>query len=56
MQREVRLQALRKADEIKKAADLLVKANWLQAPVIGFGAQRKVAYVVNPRLWEDVDG
>jgi hypothetical protein len=56
MQREIRLPGLRKADEIKKAADLLVKAKWLRAPVIGFGAQSKVTYAVNPRLWRNVDG
>ncbi|HZZ21074.1 MAG TPA: DUF3987 domain-containing protein [Roseiarcus sp.] len=49
--REVRLPGLRSAEQIKKAADLLVEADWLRAPVVGFGAQRKVAYPVNPRLW-----
>ena len=51
MQREVRLPGLRSAEQIKAAAKVLVDADWLRAPVIGFGAQRKVVYAVNPRLW-----
>jgi putative DNA primase/helicase len=51
LQREVRLSGLRSADQIKKAANVLVDADWLRAPVIGFGAQSKVAYAINPRLW-----
>jgi hypothetical protein len=49
--REVRLPGLRSAEQIKKAADMLVEADWLRAPIIGFGAQSKVVYVINPRLW-----
>jgi hypothetical protein len=48
--REVRLPGLRSAEQIKSAAKLLVDADWLRAPVIGFGAQSKVAYLINPRL------
>jgi hypothetical protein len=51
MLREVRLPGLRSAEQIKTAAKLLVDADWLRAPVIGFGAQSKVVYAVNPRLW-----
>jgi hypothetical protein len=52
--REVRLPGLRSAEQIKKAADLLVDADWLQAPaktVVGQPRSR-VAYPVNPRLRE----
>ena len=49
--REVRLPGLRSAEQIKKAADMLVEADWLRAPIIGFGAQSKVVYAINPRLW-----
>ena len=49
--REVRLPGLRSAEQIKAAAKVLVDADWLRAPVIGFGAQSKVVYAVNPRLW-----
>jgi hypothetical protein len=54
--REVRLPGLRNAEQIKGAAKLLVDADWLKAPNIGFGPQSKVAYAVNPRLWEDGNG
>jgi hypothetical protein len=54
--REVRLPGLRTAEQVKKAADLLIDADWLRAPKIGFGTQSKVAYAVNPRIWEDDDG
>jgi hypothetical protein len=51
--REVRLPGLRSAGEIRKAADLLVEADWLLAPAkTVFGQPRsRVAYPVNPRLW-----
>ena len=51
--REVRLPGLRSAEQIKKAADLLVEADWLRAPAkTVFGQPRsRVAYAVNPRLW-----
>ena len=51
--REVRLPGLRSAEQIKKAADLLVEADWLRAPaktVVGQPRSR-IAYHVNPRLW-----
>jgi hypothetical protein len=51
LQREVRLPGLRSAEQIKAAAKTLVDADWLRAPVLGFGAQSKVVYPVNPRLW-----
>jgi hypothetical protein len=50
LQRDVRLPGLRTADQIKKAADALVEADWLRKPVIGFGSQRKVVYAINPKL------
>jgi hypothetical protein len=49
--REVRLPGLRSAEQIKAGAKILVDADWLRAPVIGFGAQSKVIYAINPRLW-----
>ena len=49
--REVRLPGLRSAEQVKAAAKILVDADWLRAPVIGFGAQSKVVYAVNPQLW-----
>jgi Protein of unknown function (DUF3987) len=51
--REVRLPGLRSAEQIKEAADLLVDADWLRAPVkTVFGQPRgRVAYPVNPLLW-----
>jgi hypothetical protein len=49
--RNVRLPGLRSAEQIKDAAKILVDADWLRAPVIGFGAQSKVVYAINPRLW-----
>jgi hypothetical protein len=54
--RGVRLPGLRSAEQIKAAAKVLEDADWLRAPVIGFGAQRKVVYAVNPRIWEGGDG
>jgi hypothetical protein len=48
--REVRLPGLRSAEQIKAAAKILIDADWLRAPVIGFGAQSKVVYAINPRL------
>jgi hypothetical protein len=44
---------LRSAEQIKKAADLLVEADWLRAPAkTVFGQPRsRVAYPVTPRLW-----
>jgi hypothetical protein len=51
--REVRLPGLRSAEQIKKAADLLIEADWLRVPAkTVFGQPRsRVAYRVNPRLW-----
>ena len=51
LQREVRLPGLRSAEQIKDAAKVLVEADWLRAPIIGAGAQSKVVYAVNPKLW-----
>jgi hypothetical protein len=48
--RNVRLPGLRSAEKIKIAAKVLVDADWLREPVVGFGPQRKVAYTVNPKV------
>jgi Protein of unknown function (DUF3987) len=54
LQREVRLPGLRAAEQIRAAADVLVDADWLRAPEAGseFGQRGRIAYAVNPRLWE----
>jgi hypothetical protein len=52
LQRDVRLPGLGDAATIKAAAAVLVEAGWLLAPIVGFGAARKVSYVVNPRVWD----
>jgi hypothetical protein len=56
LQREVRLPGLRSAEQIRAAADALVEADWLRAPSPGgeFGQRGRVAYPVNPRLWEAI--
>jgi hypothetical protein len=50
--REIRLPGLRTTESIKKAADLLVEADWLRAPPRTVFAQGrgKVAYSVNQKL------
>jgi hypothetical protein len=53
LQREVRLPGLRTAEQIKRAADALVEADWLRAPmpVTGLGKGRApIVYLVNPLL------
>jgi hypothetical protein len=61
LQREVRLPGLRAAEQIRAAAeqiraaaDALVEADWLRPPAPGteFGQRGRIAYAVNPRLWE----
>jgi hypothetical protein len=54
LQREVRLPGLRRAEEIHAAAEVLIEADWLVAPVPGaqFGRRGRAAYLVNPRVWE----
>jgi hypothetical protein len=54
LQREARLPGLRTADQIRVAADALVEADWLRPPAPGaeFGQRGRIAYPVNPRLWE----
>jgi len=36
------------------AAGILVEADWLREPAAGdeFGPRGRIAYAVNPRLWE----
>ena len=51
MQREVRLPGLRSAEQIKEAAKALVDADWLRAPVIGFGAQQQGRLRRQSQLW-----
>lgn len=50
LQREVKLPGLRDAETIRCTCDLMVEAGWLFAPTIGFGANRRVAYPVNPQV------
>jgi hypothetical protein len=54
LQRAVRLPGLRSAEQIKKAADALVEADWLGAPPKSVFAQGRgrVAYPVNPKVKE----
>jgi hypothetical protein len=52
MQRKVKLPGLGDADSIHAAAAVLVEAGWLAPPKPGFGADRKVAYLVNRRVFE----
>jgi Protein of unknown function (DUF3987) len=54
LQREVRLPGLRTAEQIRAAADPLLEADWLRPSVPGnqFGQRGRVAYPVNPRIWE----
>jgi hypothetical protein len=54
LQREARLPGLRTADQIRIAADALIESDWLRPPVPGseFGQRGRMAYAVNPRLWE----
>jgi hypothetical protein len=53
LQREVRLPGLRTADDIHAAATVLVESQWLRSPVPStqFGPRARIAYQVNPRLW-----
>lgn len=53
LQREMRLQGLRSAEQIRAAAGMLVEADWLREPTRGneFGQRGRIAYAVNPRLW-----
>jgi hypothetical protein len=54
LQREMRLPGLRTAEQIKSAAEALVEADWLRLPTPGneFGQRGRVAYPVNPQLWQ----
>jgi hypothetical protein len=54
LQREVRLPGLRTAEDIHAAAGVLVEADWLAMPAKGaeFGPRTRIAYPINPRLWE----
>ena len=54
LQRNVRLPGLRTAEQIKRAADALVEADWLHPPAAGsaFGQRGRIAYAINPRLWQ----
>jgi hypothetical protein len=51
LQREVRLEDLRTADDIHEAADALVEADWLKRPVAATNHRTRQAYRVNPLLW-----
>jgi len=54
LQRNVRLPGLRTAEQVRGAAEVLIDADWLRAPTRGteFGQRGRIAYAVNPRLWE----
>jgi hypothetical protein len=52
LQRTARLPGLRSADQIKKAAEALVDADWLRPPVKGGFPRVKVAYPVHPQFWK----
>jgi hypothetical protein len=52
LQREVKLPGMSDAEAIHGGARMLVEAGWLIPPAVGFGAARKVAYRVNPRVHE----
>jgi hypothetical protein len=54
LQRDVRLPGLTEAASIHAAACALVEAGWLRPPAGGKGFQQRgrVAYGVNPHLWE----
>jgi len=54
LQRDVRLPGLRSAEQIRKAADALVEADWLRTPpktIVGQPRSR-VVYPVNPKLYQ----
>src|SRR5258707_8488527 len=50
VQRTVRLPGLRTAQQIKRAADALVEADWLHPPAAGsaFGQPRRTPHATNP--------
>ena len=53
LQRVVRLPGLKNADAIHQAASVLVEADWLaEAPSTGGAERGRVAYPINPRIWE----
>jgi hypothetical protein len=55
LQREVRLPGLRSAEQIRRAADALVEADWLRPPpktIVG-QPRNRVAYSINPKLVGD---
>jgi hypothetical protein len=54
LQRTVRLPGLHTAAQIRRAAERLVALNWLYPPTPSnrFGPRTRLAYRVNPRLWE----
>jgi Protein of unknown function (DUF3987) len=56
LQREVRLPGLRTAEQIRVAAAVLGDADWLRpvASTTEFGPRARIAYPVNPRVWEAV--
>jgi hypothetical protein len=56
LQRKVRLPGFHTAAQIHSAAERLVALNWLYppAPSNRFGLRTRLAYLVNPRLWESI--
>jgi hypothetical protein len=52
LQREVRLHGLKTADDIHEAAKVLIEAEWLGEPEARAGKRARMAYPVNPAVWE----
>jgi hypothetical protein len=50
LQREVRLPGLKTADDIHKAAGVLIEADWLRKPARISGKRPRMAYLVNPKV------
>ena len=50
LQREVRLPGLKKAEDIRAAAEVLIEADWLRKPPVIPGKRPRVAYEVNPAV------
>jgi hypothetical protein len=56
LQREVRLPGLKTAEDIHKAARVLVEADWLREPPTVAGKRARMSYPANPKVVEFVDG
>jgi hypothetical protein len=56
LQREVRLPGLKTAEDIHKAARVLVETDWLREPPAAAGKRTRMSYPVNPKVLEFIDG